>query len=437
MLEAINVEGAGFSGMDDLMTSAFPFGGRHVFEVVVRTGKQGVELAVDGASQGKRDKSPSTIHGDELTIGARFYTNEPKPPSVGSHFAGDLAEVLVFNRALNQTERSQTTAYLKSKYQQLDEALGGGEGALSTAMQPIETPPEVQMLAQGFSAFKLPIDLKNVNNLRYRPDGKLAALLYNGDVYLLSDTDGDGFEDKADLFWKSNGSLRGPIGMALTPPAFKGGWGVFVPSKGKCSLILDENGDDKADKEVVVASGWQEIAQSVDAVGVAVDKDGAVYFGLGTANYANAYLLDDAGKAHYELGSDHGTIQRIGPDLKTRSTVATGVRFTIGLAFNKLGDLFATDQEGATWLPNGNPFDELLHIQEGRHFGFPPAPSHPVERSDRRALGRRLRAPASVDLRARLQRRRERRSAVRPEPLEGRCDRLCLLARQDLPVKAC
>ena len=42
------------------------------------------------------------------------------------------------------------------------------------------------------------------------------------------------------------------------------------------------------------------------------------------------------------------------------------------------GDLFATDQEGATWLPNGNPFDELLHIQPGRHYGFPPRhPEHP------------------------------------------------------------
>ena len=39
--------------------------------------------------------------------------------------------------------------------------------------------------------------------------------------------------------------------------------------------------------------------------------------------------------------------------------------------------MFATDQEGATWLPNGNPFDELLHIQSGRHYGFPPRhPQH-------------------------------------------------------------
>jgi len=73
----------------------------------------------------------------------------------------------------------------------------------------------------------------------------------------------------------------------------------------------------------------------------------------------------------------HGTIQKVSPDFKKRETVVTGTRFTIGMGFNRHGDLFATDQEGATWLPNGNPLDELLHIQPGRHYGFPPRhPKH-------------------------------------------------------------
>src|SRR3712207_8234130 len=41
---------------------------------------------------------------------------------------------------------------------------------------------------------------------------------------------------------------------------------------------------------------------------------------------------------------------------------ATGIRFTVAVRLNKDGELFCTDQEGATWLPNGNPFDELMHI---------------------------------------------------------------------------
>ena len=81
--------------------------------------------------------------------------------------------------------------------------------------------------------------------------------------------------------------------------------------------------------------------------------------------------------AAYRLTDDHGTVQKVSPDFSRREIVATGIRFPVGLAFNRLGDLFATDQEGATWLANGNPFDELLHIQTGRHYGFPPRhPQH-------------------------------------------------------------
>ena len=235
----------------------------------------------------------------------------------------------------------------------------------------------MQVLVPGFVVRPLPLDLPNINNIRYRPDGKLVALAYNGDIYLLSDSKKTGLEDKADLFWESKGALRGPIGMALTPPGYARGQGVFVASKGKISLIVDTDGDGKADKEIVVATGWKEIPQNVDAVGVALDKDGNLYFGLGTADYSNPYLIDKAGQAHYDLKSERGTILKVSPDFSKREIVCTGVRFTVALAFNRDGDLFATDQEGATWLANGNPFDELLHIEPGRHYGFPPRhPKH-------------------------------------------------------------
>jgi len=94
------------------------------------------------------------------------------------------------------------------------------------------------------------------------------------------------------------------------------------------------------------------------------------------ANYSNGYLVDKQGEGHYDLKKPRGVVLKIAPGKKPE-IVATGVRYLTSMSINRHGDLFATDQEGATWLPNGNPFDELLHIQKGRHYGFPPRhPKH-------------------------------------------------------------
>src|SRR5205085_2254557 len=173
-------------------------------------------------------------------------------------------------------------------------------------------------------------------------------------------------------FFDSKGSLVAPVGIALTPRNYRFGRGLFVASKDKVSLIVDTDGDDKADKETVVATGWPGTFHQVGALGVALADDGSVYFGLGTRNFANPLEIDKEGKSSYTLKDERGTIMRIAPDLSHREIVCTGIRFSVGLSFNHNGDLFATDQEGATWMANGNPFDELLHIQPGRHYGFPP-----------------------------------------------------------------
>jgi putative heme-binding domain-containing protein len=254
---------------------------------------------------------------------------------------------------------------------------------LSLPVSAETTVPEVQVLLPGFEVFELPVKLPNLNNLRYRDDGGLYALGYDGNVWLLRDTDGDGLEDATSLFFENKAHLRGPIGLAVIPAnhallrrggeLIPGARGLIVASKGKVSALLDFDGDDGAEEERVIASGWKEIAPNVDTIGVAVHPvDGSIYFGIGTAAYNNAYLLDPQGKSEFDLASERGTVQRIKPDLSGRETVCTGVRFTIGMQFDAHGKLFATDQEGATWLANGNPFDELLHIRPGRHYGFPP-----------------------------------------------------------------
>ncbi|MBL9185943.1 MAG: c-type cytochrome [Opitutaceae bacterium] len=230
--------------------------------------------------------------------------------------------------------------------------------------------PPVQVFVPGFTARELPLQLRNLNNLVYAPDGRLFALGYDGNVHQLRDTDGDGLEDSSSLFWDNKGSeIPASIGMAWGPG------GLYIASRGKI-LHLRDKGDGTSELQTVT-SGWPAptiaAGSNLDAVGLAVDAKGNIWFGLGADAWRSAYRVDPkTGVSHYNVASERGTIIRLSPDWQRREIIATGLRFPVSLAFNAAGDLFCSDQEGATWLPNGNPFDELLHIQPGRHYGFPP-----------------------------------------------------------------
>jgi putative heme-binding domain-containing protein len=368
-LDVINVEGEGFGGMVNLLGEPSDFGVVRRMTVTSSPGKGATRLFVDGKTTRSRDRKESVLDVDRITVGARFFGF---PPGIRGFLDGDILQVLVYDRVLDDTERREVEGYLAARLGsktviKRPRRPGGGKPLTS-----VPEPPPVQMLVPGFSVRELPVNLTNTNNVKYRADGKLVALTYAGDIDLLSDHDGDGVEETVERFWQNNGSLVAPIGMALTPPGYPLGDGVFVASKGKISLIVDVDRDCKADKEIKVAQGWTELPHGVDALGVALDPSGSVYFGLGTTDFTNPYRVDAAGHAAFDLKDEHGTIQKVSPDFARREIIATGIRFPVALAFNRLGDLFATDQEGATWLANGNPFDELLHIQPARHYGFPP-----------------------------------------------------------------
>jgi len=370
--QSINVEGNGFGGAVNLMKDAFDFGTVQRFCITSAIGNGGTKLFVNGKLNGQRDRKESLLRMDQICVGARYYTNGG-PPQFRGFFNGAIAEVIVYDRVLADAERLNVESYLAAKYGALPRIALPRRPAIGKPLVAVANPPPVQMFVPGFTVKQLPVDLTNINNVQYRDDGKLVALAYDGNVYLLSDTDGDGLEDKVEIFWENKGSIRAPIGMDLTPPGYKHGTGVFVSAKGKCTLLVDTAGTGKADNEIVLAQGWQELPHGVDALGVAYDaRDGSVYFGLGCADYVNPYQVDKNEKSRYRLTSERGTILRIAPDFGSREIIATGIRFSVGMRFNRAGDLFATDQEGATWLANGNPLDELLHIQRRRHYGFPP-----------------------------------------------------------------
>jgi glucose/arabinose dehydrogenase len=68
----------------------------------------------------------------------------------------------------------------------------------------------------------------------------------------------------------------------------------------------------------------------------------------------------------------YGLLTRMNPDGTEREILARGIRNTVGFDFHpETGDVWFTDN-GADWLGDDIPPDELNHIREtGLHFGFP------------------------------------------------------------------
>src|SRR5439155_18753637 len=130
---------------------------------------------------------------------------------------GDIAEFLLYGRALEEPERATVQKYLATKYAALLALPPSAGSDGSHQLVTVTNPAPVQMLVPGFTVRELPVSLNNVNNVKYRADGKLVALGYDGRIYLLSSrnqrSDGstiqrfndstipNGMEDKVEPFW--------------------------------------------------------------------------------------------------------------------------------------------------------------------------------------------------------------------------------------------
>ncbi len=380
--ESLNAEGIGFGGAQDMMQEAFDFGTPHLLTVYSGIGNQGVQLFVDGQPSGQREREDGNIRMDHLTLGARCYNNAGPDPFVQGFLEADIAEVLLFDRRLSDSDREAVESYLRTKHAELLKSKVDRPPVSDNARRLVSVPcPPVQFFVPGFTFSEIPVELTNINYLKYRHDSVLVAGGYDGRIWLIRDTNGDGLEDEASLYHESP-RIKFVLGLGVTAPDHPSGAGVLVLTPGQVLFVPDRDGDGKGDAEITVASDWTPPRVAAgggvsDALGLAVDRDGNVWFGLGTSDFTSPYLVNEAGQSEYPLAVDRGTIQRVSADFRSRETICTGIRFPVGMAFNARGDLFCTDQEGATWLPNGNPFDELLHIERGRHYGFPPRhPKH-------------------------------------------------------------
>ncbi|MBI1904518.1 MAG: c-type cytochrome [Planctomycetia bacterium] len=211
----------------------------------------------------------------------------------------------------------------------------------------------------GFSATQLPLAEEIMpTGLAWRKDGTLVCCSLKGEVWLVKQAktaDGTA-EERLVLFCDG---LAAPYGVAANDDG-----SIDVINKYALLRLFDDDEDDAADRIVTLASGWGHTRDYHDwAVGLPRDPAGNYYVGLPCQQ-------DDRSREAARL---RGTALRLVPRQPTRfdprrfsvEEICRGLRFPMGLAFNATGELFATDNQG-----NYNPFNELNHLQPGRHYGF-------------------------------------------------------------------
>ena len=78
------------------------------------------------------------------------------------------------------------------------------------------------------------------------------------------------------------------------------------------------------------------------------------------------------GTASYTLDGEQGTILRVAPDFKSREIVATGIRFPVAMRFNRSAICSAPIRKAPPGWPTAIRSTSCLHVEQGRHYGFPP-----------------------------------------------------------------
>lgn len=202
----------------------------------------------------------------------------------------------------------------------------------------------------GFHGRRLPIGTAIMpTGIAWLADGRMAMTSLKGDVWILSDTDGDSLPDSMSLF--ADG-LSAPYGIQVD------GDSLVVAHKPEVLRLRDSDGDGRADEFDVVASGWGFSDDYHDwTTALLRDLNGDWFVGLGSDYSQNQRPADN--------DRWRGTILKI-DSTGTIAPIATAFRFPMGLAFDRSQNLFATDNQGVQ-----NTFNEINHVVSGKHYGVP------------------------------------------------------------------
>ncbi len=213
--------------------------------------------------------------------------------------------------------------------------------------EPVEVGP-------GLTGVRLPLPPDIMpTGMSWRPDGRLIFCSLKGQVFEGIDTNGDGIEDSLNLL--ADG-LPAPYGVHA--------YANYIDISAKYALLRLHT-DTKSGRRIdTIASGWGYSTDYHDwVVGLPQNERGEYFLGIPCQQ----------DKRSPAAALFHGNILRLmprkptldDPRLFTLTPISAGHRFPMGLALDRAGELFVTDNQG-----NYKPFNELNHVRPGTHFGF-------------------------------------------------------------------
>lgn len=235
----------------------------------------------------------------------------------------------------------------------------------------LPSPPSQALdVVPGFTSVRLPLPAGEMpTGLAWSRDGSFVVSSLKGRILRAFDSNGDGTEEALTAI---SDDLATPYGVAVAKVRGKNGnerEAIDVITKTALVRLHDENGDGFHERQEIVADGWGHTDDYHDwAVGLPkiVDENGndAGYY------IALPCMQDDRTEAKARL---RGQALRLVPREPTPTDprrfsiepFAAGLRFPMGLAVDRRGRLFASDNQG-----NYNPFNELNHLQPGLRYGF-------------------------------------------------------------------